>query len=280
MKIKISSDSTCDLSSNIIEKYQIGIVPLYITCGGKPYKDGLEITPDEIFAHVESGGDIGSTAAVNIQDYANIFSEYLKECDAVIHFTISSDMSCCFQNARAAAETLKNVYVVDSMNLSTGIGQLVLDAAEMAQKGMTAQEIVQQIEIRKTKLDVSFVLDTLDYLAKGGRCSSIAAFGANMIRLKPSIEVQGGKMGVGRKYRGPLGRCLKRYINDKLADPNTVDPRRIFITDSGIDEELRKAVEDEVLSHVKFEEVIHTRAGCTISNHCGPNCIGILFFRK
>lgn len=280
MKIKITSDSTCDLSNELIEKNNIRIIPLSITYGAEAYKDGVDITPDDIFRRVESGGSIGSTAAVNVQEYVDIFTELLKDYDAIIHFTISSDMSSCYQNACIAAQNLSNVYVIDSLNLSTGIGHLVLDAAEHAGEGKQPEEIVRIIENKREKLDVSFVISTLEYLSKGGRCSAVAAFGANLLKIRPCIEVKNGKMGVGKKYRGSFEKCLTQYVQDKLENKDSLDLKRIFITDSGVPEEVRLAVREQVLSIAPFEEVIHTRAGCTVSNHCGPGTLGILFYRK
>lgn len=280
MRIKITSDSTCDLSNELIEKNNIRIIPLSITYGAEAYKDGVDITPDDIFRRVESGGSIGSTAAVNVQEYVDIFTELLKDYDAIIHFTISSDMSSCYQNACIAAQNLSNVYVIDSLNLSTGIGHLVLDAAELAGEGKQPEEIVRIIENKREKLDVSFVLSTLEYLSKGGRCSAVAAFGANLLKIRPCIEVKNGKMGVGKKYRGSFEKCLTQYVQDKLENKESLDLKRIFITDSGVPEEVRLAVREQVLSIAPFEEVIHTRAGCTVSNHCGPGTLGILFYRK
>ncbi|MBQ7491039.1 MAG: DegV family protein [Clostridia bacterium] len=278
--IRISADSTCDLSPALVSRYHIAIAPLQVIVAGKPYLDGVEIDPDRLFAMVEKTGKIGSTTAVNLDEYLAFFRAQRKGFDAEIHFTISSEMSSCFQNACAAAAELGNVYVIDSRNLSTGIGQLVLDAAGMASEGFSAEEIVRRLEEKKAKLDVSFVLDTLDYLRRGGRCSTVAALGANLLKLKPCIQVTEGAMGVGKKYRGTLESAFLNYVHDKLAQPDTVDPGRIFITHSGVDAALVEKVKAAVLECVPFREVHITRAGCTISNHCGPNCLGILFYRK
>lgn len=281
MRIRITSDSTCDLSQELIARYNIGISPLYIVKDGEAFKDALEITPDDIYEYVGRTGKVCTTSAINIGDYETFFTEMKDGYDALIHFTISSEMSSSYQNAYAAAQEVGNVWVVDSRNLSTGIGHLVLDACELGEQGeLSAEEIFRILEERKEKLDVSFVLDTLKYLSLGGRCSSLVALGANLLNIKPCIQVKDGKMGVGKKYRCSFDRALTRYVQDKLADPDTVDPRRIFITDSGVSEELKAAVEKAVLACVPFAEVYHTRAGCTISNHCGPNCLGILFYRK
>ena len=280
MKIKVAADSTCDLSAELVEQYGITIVPLMVTCDGKSYLDGVEIDPERLLSITEATGGVATTAAVNVVTYAELFSSLLKECDAVVHFTISSSMSGCYQNACIAAEEVGNVYVVDSANLSTGIGHLVLDACLMAEQGMDAAAIKEELDERKKKLDVSFVLSTLEYLRRGGRCTTLAAMGANILKLHPCISVMNGAMGVGKKYRGNIQNCLVQYVKDKLADPDTVDPRRVFITDSGFDEETRALVEETVRACVPFEEVIHTRAGCTVSCHCGPGCLGILFYRK
>ncbi len=281
MRIRISADSTCDLSKELLEKYDVAITPLYIRLGEKDLKDSIEVTRDDIFSYVERTKSIPKTAAVNVGDYVDFFTKVKEEgYDGIVHFTISADMSSCYQNACLAAGTFENVYIVDSRTLSTGIGHLVLDACELRDEGKTAKEIFDILEERKQKLDVSFVLDTLRYLALGGRCNSLLAFGANILNIKPSIQVREGKMGVDKKYRCSFERAVVRYINDKLADHDSLNLKRIFITASGCSDEVRNAAEEAVLKNAPFAEVIHTRAGCTISSHCGPNCIGILFYRK
>ena len=280
MNIKITADSTCDLSPELVAANNIQIIPLYIIKGGVSYRDGIDITPKDIFEYVDSGKELCGTAAVSVGDYTEIFTELRKEYDAVIHFTISSEMSSCYQNAVMAAETVDQVYVVDSRNLSTGIGQLALEACRMAREGMAPQDIKAECDRLAAKLDVSFILNTLVYLYKGGRCSAVAALGANLLGLKPCIEVKNGKMGVGKKYRGSLEKVLAKYVEDKLADTDTLDDRRIFITFSTMPESCVKAAEDAVRRCFPFKEVLRTTAGSTISNHCGPACLGILFFRK
>lgn len=280
MKVKITADSTCDLTPELIERYNITITPLTVSCDGKNYRDGVEIDPDTLFAITEATGGVAATAAVNVQQYTDVFSELLKEYDEIVHFTISSAMSGCYQNACIAAAELGHIYPVDSENLSTGIGHLVLDACLLAEEGKSGAEIQRILNERRKKLDVSFVISTLEYLRRGGRCSTVAALGANLLKLHPCILVQNGKMTVGKKYRGNMQNCLVQYVKDKLAEPETVDTRRIFITDSGFDEETRALVEETVRACAPFEEVIHTRAGCTVSCHCGPGTLGILFYRK
>ncbi len=280
MNIKISADSTCDLSPDLIARYDIGISPLYIVRDGESLVDGVDITPDEIYAHVEAGGSMCSTAAVSVYDYVEFFRKELESADAVVHFHISGDMSACYQNACIAAAEVGNVYPVDARNLSTGIGLLVLEAAELARKGeLTAQEIQQRMNQRRELLDVSFVVEQLGYLRKGGRCSSVAALGANMLSLRPCIQVKDGKMGVGKKYRGAYQKCLLQYVKERLEGRDDIDPHRIFITESGgfTPEEVAE-VEAAVRGYQPFEEVLHTRAGCTVSSHCGPRTLGILYF--
>ena len=255
MNIKISADSTCDLSPELVERYRIGIAPLYIVRDGESLVDGVDITPDEIYDHVAKGGSMCSTAAVAVYDYEEFFRKELESADAVVHFHISGDMSACYQNACIAA-------------------------AELAQNGqLTAQEIQQRMEQRRELLDVSFLVEQLGYLRKGGRCSSVAALGANMLSLRPCIQVKDGKMGVGKKYRGAYQKCLLQYVKDRLEGRDDIDLRRIFITESGgfTPEEVAE-VETAVRSYQPFEEVLHTRAGCTVSSHCGPRTLGILYF--
>ena len=280
MKIKISADSTCDLSPELIERYHIGITPLYIIRGEETLRDGIDVRPEELYEYANVTGKLCKTAAVNVSDYLAYFAACREEYDAVIHFTISSDMSACYQNACIAAQEFTNVYPVDSRNLSTGIGHLVLDAAEMAEQGMDAANIASALEKKREKLDVSFVIDTLEYLKRGGRCSALVAMSANLLHLKPCIEVKDGKMGVGHKYRGKLEKCYVQYIEERLKGRDDIDCHRIFITDSGCDEATWRELERVVRACQPFEEVIHTRAGCTVSTHCGPGCMGILYYHK
>ena len=248
MKIKISADSTCDLSPELIERYHIGITPLYIIRGEETLRDGIDVRPEELYEYANVTGKLCKTAAVNVSDYLAYFAACREEYDAVIPFTISSDMSACYQNACIAAQEFTNVYPVDSRNLSTGIGHLVLDAAEMAEQGMDAADIASALEKKREKLDVSFVIDTLEYLKRGGRCSALVAMSANLLHLKPCIEVKDGKMGVGHKYRGKLEKCYVQYIEERLKGRDDIDCHRIFITDSGCDEATWRELERVVRS--------------------------------
>ncbi|SHI15812.1 EDD domain protein, DegV family [Sporobacter termitidis DSM 10068] len=281
MRIKITSDSTCDLTKEIVSKYDITIIPLPIIKGDVSFKDGVDITPEDIFEYVESGAGVCHTAAINVGDYQEAFRPLASEYDAVIHFTLSSGISSCLQNAQLAASEFDNIYVVDTLNLSTGSGHLVLDAAIMAQNGAAPAQIVEKINALAPKVEASFVIDTLKYLYKGGRCSGVAALGANVLKLKPCIEVVGGKMDVGKKYRGNFDKVILQYVADRLKDRDDVDYRRIFVTHpSGVPKEVCDAVIKAVRSFGPFEEIIESQAGCAISNHCGPVCLGILFYRK
>ena len=278
MSIKITATSTCDLPPELVERYNITIVPLYVSFGGSTYRDGVEAGPEDIFRHVEGGGNLPSTAAVNVADYQELFAGLSPKYDEVIHITIGSEFSCCYQNALVAAEEYSNVHVVDSQNLTAGQGLLVLEAAEAAQRGEDIHGILSMLEGLISKVDTTFVVDKLDYLAKGGRCSSVVALGANLLKLKPCINLVDGKMSVGKKYRGAFNKVLPDYVRDQL-NGKDVRTNRIIIVHARCDPAIPAAVE-QVVREFGFEAVIHTVAGSTISCHCGPNTLGILFLRK
>ncbi len=279
-KIIISSDSTCDLSPELKERYGIKIIPLGITLGTEVYRDGIDINPDDIYAHHAKTGELPKTTASNVGECIDYFTDLTKDGDAVIHFTISSTMSSTYSNACLAAEDFENVYVIDSKNLSTGGGLLVIAAAEMAKSGMDAPAIVEELEKLAPCVDASFVIDSLEYLHKGGRCSALAMLGANLLKLKPCIEVKNGVMGVGKKYRGVYGRVLTEYVNERLQNPDDIDTSRVFVTHAGCDPEIVESVLNQVKDTGLFKEVFLTRAGCTVSSHCGANTLGVLFIRK
>lgn len=278
--IVITSDSTSDLSPELRERYNISILPLGVTLGDKAFKDGVDITPDDIYAHHAKTGELPKTTAANVDECISFFKGFTDEGKTVIHFSISSSMSSTFNNGRLAAMECKNVYVIDSGNLSTGEGLLVIAAAEMAQQGLEAEEIVEKINDLVAKVDASFVIDSLEYLHKGGRCSALAMLGANVLKLKPCIEVKNGSMGVGKKYRGRYADVLKTYVDERLADAENIDNSRVFVTHAGCDEDIVNAVVEQVKAKGIFKEVFLTRAGCTISSHCGANTLGVLFIRK
>lgn len=277
MKIKITSDSTCDLSQDLVTRYDLAILPLSVAMGEKNYHDGVDITPSDIYRHVDNGGELPQTAAVNLTQYQEFWKPFAAQYDAVIHLNISSEFSSCYQNACLAAENYDKVYVIDSRNLSTGHGLLVLKAAELAASGMEAAQIAQVLRETAGKVHASFVPDRLDYLKKGGRCSSVAALGANLLKLKPCIEVKDGKMVVSKKYRGSFEKVLREYVADHLAQREDLDLSRIFVTHSGMDEAQVQAVVEQLKSLHPFREVLVTVAGCTVSSHCGPGTLGVLF---
>lgn len=278
--IIISSDSTCDLSQELIDKYQIRIQPMGVSLGDKIYRDGIDITPDDIYAHHKKTGQLPKTSAINVAENMEYFEQLTKDGSAVIHFTISSSMSSTYNNACFAAEELEDVYVVNAKNLSTGSGLLVLAAAEMVQEGIEAKEIARKVSALADCVDASFVVDNLEYLAKGGRCSAVAAFGANLLQLKPCIYVKNGAMGVGKKYRGKYEKVLLSYVADRLANPDDICLDRVFVTHAGCDPKVVESVAEAVKKALPFKEVLVTRAGCTISSHCGANTLGVLFIRK
>lgn len=278
--IKISADSTCDLSKEILEANDIGIVPLGVVVDGECFHDGVDITPAQLFEFVEKEGKHCSTTAVNTFEYRTFFEDALKSYDAVVHVCISSEFSTSYANAVAASENLENVYVIDSRNLSTGSAHLVMDAAEMAQAGVPAAEIAQTLKETANLVESSFMIDRLDYLRRGGRCSAMAAFGGTLLNIKPAIEVVDGKMTVYKKYTGAFRKCLCRYVRDRLSGRDDIDTHRIFITHSICDDGIQELVRETIAEYMQFDEVIDTFAGCTVSNHCGPNTLGILFKRK
>lgn len=279
-QVKITADSTCDLSDAVLRRYDIAQVPLYVTLGDRSYRDGVEISPDELYAYVDRTGMLPKTSAVTVEDYLNFFAPYKLAGRSVVHFTISSAMSACYQNAVYAAKELGNVRVIDSANLSTGIGLLAVRAAELASAGLDAGRIAGSVTALIPKVETSFVIDTLKYLHKGGRCSSVAALGANLLSLKPCIEVKDGEMGVGKKYRGSLEKCLAAYVNDRLRGRRDLDLRRIFVTHSPLPPHTAENVVKLIGKLAPFGEIIDTDAHCTVCTHCGPGTLGILFLRK
>ncbi len=280
MKIRITCDSTCDLSPEYIRAHDITVVPLTVSMGGRDYTDGRDIAPDDIFRHVDAGGDLPKTAAVNVDAYRRVFKSVLEDCDAILHFNISADFSSCHENAVQAAQGLP-VYCVDSRNLSSGIALLLCEAVDRIEAGEgDPKAVLRHVNALIDKVDASFIIDRLDFLYKGGRCSMVAMLGANLLKLRPCIEVTDGKMVVGKKFRGTYERCLKQYVEDRLRSPDAVNPRRIFITHTGVTREQADLVRSLLLERVPFEEILEVRAGCSITSHCGQGTLGVLFIRK
>lgn len=281
--IKISCDSTADLSPELYERYDIARLPLYINIGGKEYSDGIDILPEQLFKLVDETGELPTTSAISIDDFTRYLNDLKRENPGadIIHFTISSGFSTTYNVACLAAQDMENVYIIDSKNLSSGIGQSVLEACEMAKRGMSAPEIKRIIEEEIIpKVDASFTLDTLKYMAKGGRCSMVKALGANLLQLKPCIEVVEGNMRVGKKYKGKYNRVVRQYVNDRLANYEELRPDRIFITSAYCRQEYVDAAYEEVSKLNYFKEILITEAACTVSSHCGPNTIGVLYIHK
>lgn len=281
-KVVLIADSTCDLSADLIEKYEVVINPLHVVLDDVSYNDGVDIQPDDIYRTYAEKKILPKTAAVSMGEFSDLFASYTKQGFDVVHINLGSGLSVTHNNARLAASEMEGVYVVDSCNLSTGSGLLVIEAAKRVVSGMPAAQIAEEVQALASKVSASFVLDTLEFLHKGGRCSSLAMMGANMLQLKPCIEVDNtsGKMGVGKKYRGTLDKCLQQYVKDRLEGRTDIRKDRIFITHSGISEERINLVKAEVEKYQHFDEILITRAGCTVSSHCGPNTLGILFMTK
>lgn len=280
MNTVITSDSTTDLSPELRERYNVAIMPLGITLGGTLYTDGVDITPDGVYEHHAKTGELPKTTATNVNDCIEFFKKYTDGGKTVIHFTISSDMSSTYSNACLAAEEVGNVFVIDTKNLSTGGGLLVIAAAEMLKEGFSAEETVEKTRALVPCVDASFVIDSLEYLYKGGRCSALAMFGANLLKLKPCIQVKNGKMDVAKKYRGKFADVLKQYVTEQIGDSSDIELDRVFVTHAGCDKQIVDATVELVKSLAPFKEVFLTRAGCTISSHCGRNTLGVLFIRK
>ena len=278
--IHIIADSTCDLSKELVEKYGIIIQPLYIHLGEEEYQDGVSITSDDIYKWSEETKETPKTAAVSMAEMMDLYEKYTTNGDEIICFSISDDMSTTGNVMRMAAEEMdatERIHVINSANLSTGIGLLVIEAAIMAQNGVPAKDIVAKIEELKPLVRSSFVVDTLTYLHRGGRCSGVAALAGGMLKLHPRIAVEDGKMGPGKKYRGRMNSVILEYVKDMEEDLKMAKADRVFITHSGCDE----AIIDEVRAYLKqlhvFDEILVTRAGGVVSSHCGPGTLGVLF---
>ena len=279
MKIKITVDSTADLSKELCEKYNIEVLPLTVALGENIYQDGVNISTDMIYEHVTKTKQLPKTSAVNYLTYKEKFESIFSQgYEAIIHFNISKEMSVTHQNAKMAQEELKNLYVIDSQTLSTGTALQAIYASELVEMGLSAEEIVKKVEERKNFAQASFVLDKLEYLYRGGRCSAIALFGANLLKIKPSIEVKNGKMGVGKKYFGKYENCVMKYVKDILDAYKNPDYTRIFITHTKIDNEIVETVRKYLQENTKFKEILETTAGATVTSHCGSNTLGILFY--
>ena len=278
MKIKITADSTCDLSPQLIQRYNVGIMPLHVSLGGEDFLDGVTIQPTAIYDFYATKKQLPKSGCRTEEEYYEFFKGFLDEgYEAIVHYDISADMSASYANASLAASKLDNVYVVDSRSLSTGTGLLVLDACDMAANGMSAADIAARSQKRVPFVQASFIIDKLEFLYRGGRCSSLVYLGANLLQIKPCIVVKDGAMGVGSKPLGKYSRCIDKYIAEVKKNYTNPDKTRVFITHTQMDEGLAEKVINEVKSWGVFDEVLETTAGCTVTTHCGSNTIGILF---
>ncbi len=277
--VVITADSTCDISEALKERYDIRIIPLTILLGEDSYLDGVDFTTADIYTRYRKDGTLPKTSAPGIQQFIDFFTPILEAGCEIVHLDISSELSGSFNNACIAAEELEGVYTVDSRTLSTGVALLAIEGAECRDRGMSAAEIAAHLNTLKEKVDTSFVLDTLEFMWKGGRCSGVTALGANLLRLKPGLEMHDGKLGVYKKYRGSIQSVYRQYTRDRLAAD--IRPNHIFVTDSGeVPEETLSELTDMVREAVPEAEIHRVKAGCTVTSHCGPKTFGVLFIRK
>lgn len=277
MRIIVSAESTIDLPREILEQFNIKTVPFTVVMGEQEYLDG-EIKNEDIFKFVEMNNILPKTSAVNEVQYSNHFNELLKDYDAIIHISLSSQISSAYQNACNVAKDLNNVYVIDSKSLSTGIALLAIKASEMISEGIELKEIVKTMHMLTEKVQASFILDKLNYLYKGGRCSALSVFGANLLRIKPQILLQNGKMVVGKKYIGNLESVTTKYCDDTLKE-NAGDKNYAFITYTTATDKMVQIAEEK-LKNYGFKTVYKTHAGATITSHCGPHTLGILYIKE
>ncbi len=281
-QIILSADSTCDLDEDLKNRYHVNYFPLHINLNGKDYLNNVNITPEQVYQEYYDNKVLPKTSAVNVEEYMDHFRPWVEQGCEVIHINLGHALSSSYQNCCLAAKELGHVHVVDSGNLSTGTGLTVVAAGKMIAAGMDAEDIAEELRRTTTRRHASFVLDTLTFLHAGGRCSAVAALGANMLKLKPCIQVDNhdGSMSVGKKYRGSLDKVLVKYVRDELSKHTDIDPELLFITHSGIPQEYIDLVKKTVEEMMDFKEIHITKASCTISCHCGPNTLGILFETK
>lgn len=278
MKIAITAESTIDLPRELLEKYNIKTLPFSVILGDNEYKDG-EITSADIFKFVEENKILPKTSAINEAQYTEFFEGVLKDYDAVVHFCLSSEISSACAHAKLAANNFKSVYVVDTRSLSTGIALLAIYGRELAESGKTAEEVANLCNERTKDVQASFVVKKLDYLHKGGRCSSVALLGANLLSIRPEIILSDGKMISAKKYLGKMEKVIEKYCKDVLADNPTPDKKYAFVTYTTATEEM-STIAKNALKEAGFETIYETTAGATITSHCGENTLGILFLNK
>ena len=278
--VMITADSTADLSADLRERFDIRVIPLTITLGDESFPDGEHFTPADMYARYREDGTLPKTAAPSIQDFLTFFETFTEKGFEVVHLDISAELSNTWNAARLAAEELEGVYVIDSRMLSSGIALLAIEGAECRDKGMNAEEIAAHLEELKKKVSTSFVLDTLQFMWKGGRCNAVTALGANLLKIKPGLEMRNGRLEVNKKYRGSMERVYRQYITERL-EGKAVRPGHVFLTESGeVPEETVESLTALVKELTGCREVHHATAGCTISSHCGPKTLGVLFIEE
>lgn len=282
MNVKIISDSTCDLPHSLLEKYDIEISPLTVTLGDRSGYDGVNITPEDIYSYVNKTEKLPTTSSVSITEYEEKFRNWHNKGYEVVNICVSSKISGSYQNSCIAAKEISGVYTIDSENLSVGQGLLVLQAAELAQQGLSAQEITYRCAEMTPRIESSFILESIDYLRKGGRCSSLAVFGENLLHIKPCIEVSNGKMKPGKKYRGKMDHVIHSYAEDLLKNrQNEIEMKRIFLVHTAVDHQIVEDVRSMINYYCpETPEIIEATAGATITSHCGPGTLGIMFVRN
>jgi len=278
--VVITADSTCDLSQEIKERFDIRVIPLTILLGEDSYLDGVDFTAADIYTRYRKDGTLPKTSAPGIQQFTDFFTPILESGCEIVHLDISSDLSSSYNNACIAASELEGVHVVDSRSLGTGLGLLAIEGCECRDRGMSAQEIAEHLRSLTDKVSTSFVLNTLEFMWKGGRCSGVTALGANLLRLKPALEMRDGKLSVYKKYRGNIQSAYRQYVKERLSSAE-IRPTHVFVYDSGeIPEETIRELTDMVREAVPGAEVHNSKAGCTVTSHCGPQTVGLMFIKK
>ncbi|MCI9273672.1 MAG: DegV family protein [Clostridiales bacterium] len=276
-KVKIVADSTCDLSQELLDRYQIEVIPLPVNLGDKPCLDGVDVHPEDLFAYYKETGKLPTTSAPTPAYYEELYQKWTEEGYSVVHLSISLAFTVTHNIARMASESFPNIHPVDSRNISAGMGILAIQAAKLRDQGLAAAEIAEAVRGMTERVQTSFILDTLQFMYKGGRCTGVAALGANLLNLKPCIEVRDGSMEVGKKYRGKLGTVLEQYTEARLKDKNDIDLEQILIAQCGVDREILDRVVNKIKECQPFKEVLVLDTGCSVSVHCGPNTLGLIY---
>lgn len=279
-KVKIVADSTCDLSRELLERYRIEVIPLPVNLGDKPCLDGVDVHPEDLFRYFQETGKLPTTSAPTPAYYEDLYRQWTEEGYSVVHLSISLSFTVTHNIAKMAAESFPNIHPVDSRNISAGMGILAIQAARLRDQGFSAAEIAERVRSMTGRVQTSFILDTLQFMYKGGRCTGVAALGANLLNLKPCIEVKDGAMEVGKKYRGKLGAVLEQYTEARLKGKEQIDLDQILIAQCHVDKEILKRVVAKIKECQPFQEVLVLDTGCSVSVHCGPNTLGLIYMTE